>query len=156
MRVAIDIFFVLIVLLFPVIYYKKGLLGSVVGFGRLALSVLGAILFGKILKAAESQSVLVGSLMAFLLIYIALTVAIFCLKHIDIPFLTKFDKLLGLLLGFGLGLFCVCLMSSMLYSVLELLSSAKNDPKIMEVYNSSTVFKFIYDLGLLEYIRNLI
>lgn len=156
MKVAIDVFLLAIMILFPMIYYKKGLFGSILGFGRLFLSLVGAVLFGKILKAADSDNVLGGAIASFLLIYVILTVVIFCMKHIDIPLLTKFDKLMGLLMGAGLGLLCVCILSTVLYSVLDLLSMAKNDPKIMDVYNDSQVFKLIYDLGMLEYIRNLI
>ena len=156
MKVAIDIFLLAIIILFPMIYYKKGLVGSILGFGRFVLSLIGAVIFGKILKAAGSDSVFGGAIASFLLIYVILTVVIFCMKHIDIPFLTKFDKLLGLVMGMGLGLFIVCLLSTVLYSVLDLLSVAKNDPQIMEIYNNSWVFKLIYDLGMLEYIRNLI
>lgn len=156
MKVAVDIFFLAIIILFPIIYYKKGLIGSILGFGRFAISLIGAVLFGKILKVAGSANVFGGVAAAFLLIYIALTVVIFCMKHIKIPLVTKFDKLMGLVLGAGIGLLCVCLLSTVLYTVLDLLSAAKNDPKIMDVYNDSRVFKLIYDLGMLEYIRNLI
>ena len=156
MRVAVDVFFLSILILFPIIYYKKGLFGSILGFGRFALSLMVSIVFGRILKAAGSSNTFGGAIAAFLLAYVALTVLIFAMKHIDVPLITKFDKLLGLVLGFGIGLLCVCLMSTVLHWILEVLSNAQNDPTIMDVYNSSRVFKFIYDLGMLEYIRNLI
>lgn len=156
MRFAIDTFFIVIALFFPAIYYKKGLLGSVLGFGRIVLSTVAAIAFGRFLAQNGSENVFGGAIALFLLTYVALTVIIFCLKHVNIPFVTRFDRILGLLLGAGIGLICLCLMSSALYTVLELISSARNDGEIMDVYNNSLVFKFIYDLGILEYIRNLI
>ena len=156
MQVAVDVFFMMILILFPIIYYKKGLFGSILGFGRFALSLTASIVVGRILKAADSENAFSGALAAFLLAYVALTALIFAMKHIDFPLLTKFDKLLGLILGLGIGLLCVCLMSTVLHWILDIISRAKNDVYIMDVYNSSRVFKLIYDLRMLEYIRNLI
>ncbi|MBQ8407255.1 MAG: CvpA family protein [Clostridia bacterium] len=101
-------------------------------------------------------SAIVAYVAVFLIVYIVLSIVVKCLKSIKIPILTGLDKTLGLLLGMVLGLLSASLIATAVYSFLEFLAATNSDSAILDVYNNSYVFKFIYSLRIFEFIRNLI
>ena len=90
------------------------------------------------------------------MVFVAITVVIACLKRIKVPVLTSFDKWLGLGLGVLLGVFAASLLSTVLYTALEVAAALTGDGRILDFYNDSFVFKFIYDLKIFEFVRNLL
>ena len=105
---------------------------------------------------AQTVSAIIACALVFAVTYIVLTVVIFGLKHIKIPILSSIDKYLGLALGSVLGILGAALISTAVFSLSELIAGMNSDSKIMDVYNNSLVFKFIYDLRIFEFIRKLI
>jgi CheY-like chemotaxis protein len=67
-----------------------------------------------------------------------------------------FDKVLGLALGIVLGLLSASLISTALYSVIELVAAVNSNSDIMNLFNDSYVFKFMYNLKMFDFIRSLI
>ncbi len=104
----------------------------------------------------ETVSAILGYLLVFIVVFIALTIVIACLKKIKIPVLTSFDKWLGLGLGIVLGLFGASLLSTVFYTALEVASALTGDGNIMDFYNDSFIFKLIYNLKIFEFVRNLL
>lgn len=104
----------------------------------------------------ETVSAILGYLAVFLVTFVALTVVIACLKKIKVPLLTSFDKWLGLGLGILLGVFAAALLSTVFYTALEVAAALTGDGRILDFYNDSLIFKFIYDLKIFEFVRNLL
>ena len=234
MNMLIDLLLLALIGFSAFKYYKSGLVGSVLGVGRLIVSVIAACIFGKLIGVvlaegiigrcmtdsvyakvtsyidgrdlseffnnipkgflsliklfgadikylearygteAASEAVIwdmsrsisapiarrvsatVAYLSVFALFYFGSTFAIFLIKHIRIPIITKIDKYLGLALGIIFGLLMSSLISTAVYSFAELYAAVSGDGEIMKVYNDSIVFKFIYDLRIFEFIRKLI
>lgn len=105
---------------------------------------------------AEMFSAIVAYLAVFLIAFVVLSIVVMGLKKIKIPILTGIDKTLGLILGLVLGLFSASLIATAVYSGLQFLSAMNGNGNIMNVYSDSYVFKFVYDLRIFEFIRNLI
>lgn len=101
-------------------------------------------------------SAVIGYVVVFVVAYIVLTVVVAGLKKIKIPILTGIDKALGLVLGLALGLFNASLIATAVYFALEYFAAMNSDSTIMNVYSNSYIFRFIYDLKIFEFIRNLI
>lgn len=101
-------------------------------------------------------SAILGYVLVFVIVFVALTIVFTCLKKIKIPVLTSFDKWLGLGLGILLGLFGASLLATVFYTALEVASALTGDGNIMDFYNDSFVFKFIYELKFFEFVRNLL
>ena len=76
------------------------------------------------------------------------------LSKIQIPLITKVDKTLGLVLGIVLGLIATSLLATVIYTVLEVSAVVSAQPEVMASFNSSYVFRFIYNLRIFEFIRN--
>ncbi len=104
----------------------------------------------------ETVSAILGYIAVFLMVFVALSVVIACLKKIKVPVLTSFDKWLGLGLGILLGIFAASLLSTVFYTALEVAAALTGDGRILDFYNDSFVFKFIYDLKIFEFVRNLL
>lgn len=121
--------------------------------GEIAIREMSAVVARPI---ADTVSSIIACVLVFLVTYIILTVVIFSLKHIKIPIITSIDKYLGLALGAVLGFFAAALISTAVYSVSEFIAAMNSDSQIMDVYNNSLIFKFIYDLRIFEFIRKLI
>jgi hypothetical protein len=119
-------------------------------------AVLREMAEGIAMPVAETISSILAAIIVFLVTYVAVTIAIFFLKHVKIPIITSFDRLLGLGLGVVVGVLGVSLASTAIYSLLEYFALSRNDPEIMNVYNNSWVFKFVCDLRIFEFIRKLI
>lgn len=162
MSIFFDVL-LLALLLFTVIRHAKlGLACSILNAGRIFLSLIAAavlsypfatIMYGIGVPAALSG--IVAFLVVFLSVLLLSKLMIKLLSKIKIPIVTRVDKFLGLILGILLGLIYVSILSTSVYTVLEIIASAQADGDIMSVYNDSYVFKFIYELKIFEFIRNL-
>ena len=170
MSIVIDLAILAIVVLFAVRHYKLGLFCSLLTFGKF----IAAIILASILRtplALLGLDLIVGGgeytpvqnafagIIAFVVIFAAvIAVSGFLIKKlskIEIPIITRFDKLLGLALGVVIGIFIASLASTATFTVMEFISSAANKPQIMDVYNSSYVFKFIKEISLFEFVRSI-
>ncbi len=105
---------------------------------------------------SRTLSAIIAYVVIFAAAYIVLSIAIKGFSKIRIPIITKIDKLLGITLGFALGILGVAFVATAIYSILEFISAIKNSEEIMKIYSDSHVFKFIYDLRIFEFIRKLI
>ena len=167
----VDIIFVGITISFIIRYAICGFTKAVLNFAKLIASAILAIIFGKALAPwiletflAERVSASVASalsgIIAYALVYIVaflfLTLIICLLCKIKIPLLTTVDKLLGASLGLVLALLSLSIVSTVLFTCLQLFAELRSNPEIMNVYNNSYVFKFIYELRIFEFIRNFI
>jgi len=161
-----SIFFdvvLLAILLFTVVRHAKlGLACSILNAGRIFLSLIAAAVlsypFASIFYGIGIPVALSG-IVAFLTVFFAVLLLskflIKLLSKIKIPVVTKVDKFLGFILGILLGLIYISILSTSAFTVLEIIASAQSDGDVMSVYNDSYVFKFIYDLKIFEFIRNL-
>ena len=171
MSVFLDILLVAILVFCIIRHFKLGLACSVLTFGKFILALVLASIFRKpvaelVLKAFSDSKLPAGivnmfsGIIAFALIFavviIASTIIIYMISKIEIPVITGFDKFLGLALGVILGVVSVSIISTVVYSVLELITSIDASSECMNVYNDSYVFKFVYDLKIFEFIRKLI
>ena len=86
----------------------------------------------------------VGYILLFAIFFVMLTVAIFMVDKITkLPVIHGCDKLLGVCMGAVSGWLAVSALSSVLYVILY----ATGD---MSVFESSTVFKFVYGINLFK------
>lgn len=105
---------------------------------------------------ANTVSSIIAYVLLFVCTFVVLSVVVFFLKKIKIPVLATVDKALGLVLGGLLGIFSAALISAALYSGIEFVAAMNDNSAVMDVYYDSKVFKFIYDLRIFDYIRNLL
>ena len=124
--------------------------------GRNDDRVLGELAERIARPVTETVSGILGYVAVFLVMFIAATIVISCLKKIKIPVLTSIDKWLGLGLGVVIGVLGASLLSTVFYTALEVAAALTGDGGVMRFYEDSIVFKFIYDLKVFEFVRNLI
>ena len=169
MSVVFDLALIAVIVLCAVRHYKLGLFCSVLNVGKF----IGAIILAGLLRiplaslalrliygddtAGDKQTAFAG-MIAYVVIFAAvIAVSGFIVKkisQIEIPIITRFDKLLGLALGVIIGAAFASLLSTAALTVVELVAKIANDPEILNVYNDSFVFKFFSDVSLFEFIRN--
>ena len=162
MSIFFDVLLVALLLLTVIKHSRLGLACSILNAGRILLSLIVAALFSypfaAIMYGIGVPSALSG-IVAFLVVFFAVLfiskLLVRLLSKIKIPLVTKVDKFLGFILGLLLGVLYVSLLSTSIYTVLEIIDSASADADIMCVYNDSYVFRFIYELKIFEFIRNL-
>ena len=99
---------------------------------------------------------IIGFAVSFFAVFFLSGLIIRMLSKIKIPIITKIDKLLGLVLGLIIGALSVSLIATAVYSVAEIVTLIDGGSEAMSVYNDSYFFKFVYDLKLFDFIRNLI
>ena len=169
MSLVIDLAIVAVIVLCAVRHYKLGLFCSVLNVGkfvaaiilagilRIPLSLLALRLIYGEAEAGAVQSALAG-MIAYVVVFAAvIAVSGFIIKKlskIEIPIITRFDKLLGLALGIVIGAALCSLVATAAYTVIEFISKVASNPDIMNVYNDSYVFRFLKDISLFEFIRN--
>ena len=162
MAIFFDIVLLAIFVITVIRHFSLGLACSVLNAGRLLFSLLVAAILcypiGAVFYSLGVPSAFSG-VIAFIVIFVVTLILskllIKLLSKIKIPVITKVDKFLGLLLGIVLGAIFVSFLSTAVYTVIELISSVNAESEIMSVYEDSFVFKFIYDLKLFDFIRNL-
>lgn len=141
--------------------WHGGFMRAVLGMGRLIISFLAALGLGSVsaeLWVSDTDGIavpIIGFIIVFVVTFIAITVVMFLVSKIKLPVITKADKLLGLLLGIVLGAIYVSLISTTVYSVIELLDTLGNETA-MSVYTDSRVFRFVYDLKIFEFVRSIL
>lgn len=169
MSIVFDLAIIAVIALCAVRHYKLGLFCSILNVGKF----IGAIILASILRIPLSMLALrliygdgevgsVQSALAGMITYVVVFAAVIVisgfiikkLSKIEIPIITKFDKLLGLALGVIIGAALASLVSTAIFTVTEFVAKVTNDPEIMNVYNDSCVFKFFSDISLFEFIRN--
>ena len=165
-----DILLVAVIAIFSIKHYKQGFAKTVLKFAKFFVSVILAILLGKLaaelIRASQildglpapigsALSGIIGYVLAFAISFAVLTLVIDLLCSVKIPVLHKLNELMGLALGLVIGIFCASILSTVVYTCLEVVSAIKGDALIMNVYNDSLIFKFIYDLRIFEFIREL-
>jgi len=162
MAIFFDILLVAIFLFTVIRHSKLGLTCSILIAGRFFASIIVA---GILCYPVAALLHLVGipAALSGIIAYVALFIGamflskilINLLSKIKIPLVTKVDKILGLVLGVLLGLVFTSLLSTFIYTVLEVYDMLISGTEAMSAYNASYVFKFIYELKLFEFIRNL-
>ena len=171
MSIAIDIIITAVFLFFTVRFAILGLACSLLSSCKFLFSIICAsllaspvaMLMGVMLEgtamaevAVSSLSGVVGFVVSFLVIFLLSGLIIRLLSKIKIPVITKVDKLLGLVLGLIVGLLTVSAIATAVYAVAEVVAVVGLDPAALDVYEDSYVFKFVYDLKIFDFIRNLI
>ncbi len=161
MAVFFDLLLIAIFLLTVIKHTRLGLACSILSACRLFASlILAAILYYPIATLFNGVGIpaALSGILAFLAVFIAFMLlsklVIKLINKIKIPVVTRVDRLLGFFLGLLLGFIFTSFISTSIYTLLELLSvSAESDA--MSAYYDSYVFRFIYELKIFEFIRNL-
>ena len=161
MAIFIDILLITVFLFCIIKHARLGLACSVLLATRLvgSLMVAGLIYYpiARLLHAiglAEAVSGTVAFISVFIASMMLSKLLIELISKIRIPIVTKVDKFLGLLLGILLGFIVTSLISTVIYTFIDL-SSRTSDGSAVSAYYDSYIFKFIYELKIFEFIRNL-
>ncbi len=162
MSVIFDVILLAILVLTVIRHTRLGLACSVLSAGKFIFSMIVALLLSYPVAALvlsfgvpEALSGIVAFVIVFALTFILSGFLIRLLSKIKIPIITKVDKILGFLLGLILGAVIVSIASTAIYTVIELISLVNANSDVMSIYENSYVFKFIYELNLFEFLRNL-
>ena len=162
MAIFFDVVLVAILLFAVIRHASLGLTCSILSAGRFFASlILASILCYPV--AAIFYGIGIPSAVSGIIAYIAVFIAamllsklfIKLLSKIKIPIITRVDKILGFVLGLVLGLVVTSLLSTLIYTVLEARAVISSEADAMSAYYDSYVFKFIYELKIFEFIRNL-
>ena len=161
MAIVFDVLLVAIFLFMVIRHAILGLTCSILMAGRFFASLIlaGVLCYpvAALLHFIGIPSALSG-ILAFVAIFIGAMILskilITWLSKIQIPLITKVDKTLGLVLGIVLGLIATSLLATVIYTVLEVSAVVSAQPEVMASFNSSYVFRFIYNLRIFEFIRN--
>ena len=171
MAVVVDVILVALFLFCVIRHWRLGLACSVLSAGKFLVSILCAsllarpvaMLLGYFFDALSADSGandilagIIGFAVSFFAVFFLSGLIIRMLSKIKIPIITKIDKLLGLVLGLIIGALSVSLIATAVYSVAEIVTLIDGGSEAMSVYNDSYFFKFVYDLKLFDFIRNLI
>ena len=171
MAVIVDVVLIALFLFCAIRHWRLGLACSVLSAGKFIFSLLCAsllarpvaVLIGYAFDAFSQDGFgsgvlagIVGFAVSFFVVFFLSGLVIRMLSKIKIPIITKIDKLLGLCLGLIIGALSVSLLSTAIYSVAEIVTFIDGTSDAMSIYNDSYVFRFIYDLKLFDFIRNLI
>ncbi len=162
MSIIIDLILATILVLTIIRHWRLGLACSILNTGRFFVSlIVSAILCYPVASIMYSLGMpgalsgIVSFILLFVITMILSRLLVKLLSKIKIPIITKVDKLLGLLLGIVLGMIFISITATTIYTVIEVISSVGNNSEAMSIYSNSYVFKFVYDLKIFEFIRNL-
>ncbi len=162
MSIIVDLILGTILVWTIIKHWRLGLACSILNTGRFFLSVIVAVLLcypvASIMYSLGVSGALSGIISFVFLFVVTLLLSgllVKLLSKIKIPIITKVDKFLGLLLGIVLGMIFISITATIIYTVIEVMSSVGNNGEVMMVYNDSYVFKFVYNLKIFEFIRNL-
>lgn len=171
MNMLVDAIFVVIFVYFAIKFYKIGIFGTILGVGRLLLSFVTSFLLGKYVyeyivfgimsewvgrPVAQILGTVVSYVLVFIVAFAVSSIVIVSVKKLETPLISRIDRSIGLIFGLSLGLCITSVISTTLYSALDLISSISGSADVLRVYNDSAVFKFVYDLNFLNFVRNLI
>ena len=107
-------------------------------------------------QISEIISLIFAYAFVFVVTYVMVSIIINLLANIKIPFVSQIDKSLGAILGIFVGLALISVISTGVFSALTALYGAIGNVGIMDVYNDSVVFRNVYNLGFLDFIKELI
>ena len=170
MAIVIDIVFVALFFFCVIRHARLGLACSVLSAGKFLFSILCASILAKpvalllgyafdaLLTNEGAVGLLAGVLgfaVSFFAVYLLSGLIIRAISKIKIPIITKVDKFLGLCLGIIIGALSLSVIAVAVYSALEIITFIDGGGA-MSVYDDSYVFKFVYDLKLFDFIRNLV
>ncbi len=147
MAVIADILLIALIVFNVVKNYKDGFICSCLRLGRLIIAFVAAVFIA---------SDVLSFALIFFAVFALISLAMILLKKIKLPVITSFDKLLGLFLGIVLSLIYSSLIITVLVSVCEMMVTATGNADYMSIYNDSYVLKFIYDLKVFDFIKNLV
>lgn len=168
MSVVIDLAIIAVIALCAVRHYKLGLFCSVLNVGkffaaailagilRIPLSLLALRLIYGEAEAGAVQTAFAGMIAYVAVFALVLVISGYIIKklsRIEIPIITRFDKLLGLALGILIGSALCSLLATALFTVMEFISKVSGNSEILNVYYDSCVFRFLKDISLFEFIR---
>lgn len=171
MNMLIDALLLVIFLYLTVKFYKIGILGAFFGTARLCLSLAASYLLGGsvsrlILAFAykgreytmmeSSLSLIASYIFVFAVVFLLMTVLTWATRRAEPRFIYKIDRFLGALLGIALGLCATSLISSVVYSGIEVAYNISRIDAIMSIYNDSVIFKTVFELSIFDYVKNLI
>ena len=152
MSVIIDIILVAILALQIFFGWRRGLTGVVLGFARIILSFVLALILGD----GGFLSRVLAYICVFILTFVCATIVMYLLKSIKIPVISTLDKLLGILIGFALGMITVSMIAVMLNSLLSALTWLTSDNSYIAVYDNSYVFKFVNEFNIFGFIKDIL
>ena len=164
MAVTFDIILAAIFLWFVIRYWMFGFVRSILRAGRFLVSlVLAAILCRPCALLISSFSDEGGALIpiwgfvfAFIAVYLASSILIKLIGKVKIPIVSGLNKLIGLLLGLIVGILITSALGTVIYTVLEVIVIINPESVAMDAYYDSYFFRFVYDLRVFEFIRNII
>lgn len=130
----------------------KGFVRTVLGVGRLLLSLLLTVLcgaaFGRWLSDTLEWpfSAVLGYVILFVLLYVGCTLLMALVgRLVELPVIKQCDKLLGFLLGGLQGWLAVSLVAVVLYAVVYIGGR-------MDVYEASTIFQFLHKMNIFKFL----
>ena len=171
MNMLVDAVLVIIFLYFTFKFYKIGILGAFFGTMRMCISLAASYLLGgsvsrliltgitksrEYSKAELVLSLITAYILVFAIVFLLMTVVISSTRRAEPRFIYKIDRFLGALLGIMLGLCATSVISSLLYSGIEVAYTILLIDPIKSIYNDSVVFKTVFELSIFDYVRNLI
>lgn len=171
MSVFFDILLVGLFLFIVIRYWRLGFVCSILSAGKLLFSLIVAAILcspvASLLSLAFEESSLsstvigvISGILAFILLFVASFIGasflIRLLSKVKIPLVSNVDKLIGLIVGLVIGILLVSAISTVLYSVLEIITFINPSSTALDIYYDSYVFRFVCDFSIFEFIRNLI
>ena len=171
MNMLIDAALAVILIGFTVFFYRKGILGAFLGSFRLIFSVSAAFLLGKTVSeifvyniisdligggVGSLISIVISSALVFSVAFLLSTAVIISVRRLEGKTVNRIDGFLGAVFGLTLGLCLTSLIASFLYSGISLAYTISENPEIMKPYENSSLFKFLFELSVFDYVRNLI
>lgn len=105
---------------------------------------------------ANAASAIIAYGLIFLVSLLVFSLVCLMFKKIEIPIISKIDKLLGLCLGLILGILGAAIIATVGHTILEFISATSGNLEIIDWYNNSYVFKFVNELKIFSFIRSLI
>ncbi len=140
--------------------YRRGLSGILLGIARIVVSFAVAIIFGPAIGNLIDESSVLSRVLSyigvFIVAYIACTLIMTLLKQIKIPLVTQVDKLLGMAVGGVFGLISIAVIVAILYSLLYAISKVSSGSDVMQIYESSYIFKFINEFNIFGFIKDIL
>ena len=163
MSVLIDVI-IIAVFLFPVFkYWHKGLMQAILGVGKFFAAIIAAVILGRPIAllvnnifSLEWMSAILAYIAVFLIALLVFSILCHSLKSIKIPILSTLDKILGLCLGIVIGVLSAATVATVGHSVFDFISTVSGNQDVMSCYHSSHVFKFVNEIGIFGFIRDLI
>lgn len=164
MAVVLDISLAAIFLWFVIRYWIFGFVRSVLRAGRFLFSLVMAAILCRpcallISSFADEGGAFIpiwGFVFAFVAVYFASSILTKMIGRVKIPIVNGINKLLGLILGLTVGIFITSALATVIYTALEVIVLVNPESAAMDAYFDSYFFRFIYNLRVFEFIRNII